>query len=142
MLLIPEKSKCEKYQERVVSRDKGNKREHIAVNPQKKYELRKYQLDGDIVKQTKCCDFLLLNDTLAKAYFIELKGKNIDDAIEQLEAGEKLCKNDLQGYKFYYRIICSKIKTHKIQGSKFRKFKEKHMNNLILKENKYEEKLE
>ena len=30
-----------------------------------------------MIKQTTCCDFLLVNDTQQKAYFIELKGGNI-----------------------------------------------------------------
>lgn len=82
MLLNPEKSLCEKNQAIVVSRDKGNSREHRAINPQKSFDLRKYQLDGDLIKQTKCCDFLLINDTRKKAYLIELKGGNVDEAVE------------------------------------------------------------
>ena len=39
-----------------------------------------------------------------KAYFIELKGKNIDDAVEQLAAGERMCKAELQGYSIFYRM--------------------------------------
>jgi len=77
-----------------------------------------------------------------KAYFIELKGKNIDDAVEQLAAGERMCKAELQGYSFFYRIVCSKAKTHKIQGNKFRKFKAKCGSHLLMKENILSENLD
>lgn len=134
MLLTPEKSLCEKNAAIVVSRDRGAQREHRANNPQKAFDLRHYKLDGVLIQQTKCCDFLLVNDSRKKAYLIELKGGNIDDAVEQLEAGEQKCKEELIGYTFFYRIVCSKAKTHKIQNVKFRKFREKCGARLKLKE--------
>lgn len=135
MFLTPENSLCEKKQAIVVSKEKGNQREHRATNPQRKFDLRHYKLDGNVFKQTKCCDFLLVNDSRNKAYLIELKGGNIDDAVEQLEAGEQKCRDELKGYIFFYRIVCSKARTHKIQSVKFRKFKEKCGVRLMMKEN-------
>lgn len=142
MLLTPEKSKCEKDQAIVVSKDKGTRREHRATNPKRQFDLRHYKLDGEVFSQITCCDFLLVNDSTKKAYFIELKGKNIDDAVEQLAAGERMCKADLQGYSIFYRIVCSKAKTHKIQGNKFRKFKAKCGSHLLMKENILSENLD
>ena len=141
MLLSPEKSLCEKNQAIVISKDRGTQRVHRAINYERKFDLRQYKLDGDIVKQETCCDFLLANDSTRKAYLIELKGKNIDDAVEQLEAGEKICKPELRGYLFYYRIVCSKVRTHKVQSPKFRKYKEKCGVRLEMKVNCLEEKL-
>ena len=142
MFLTPENSLCEKNQAIVVSKDKGNPREHRATNPQREFDLRQYKLDGELFKQIKCCDFLLVNDSRNKAYLIELKGGNIDDAVEQLEAGEQKCKDELKGYMFFYRIVCSKAKTHKIQSVKFRKFKEKCGARLMMKENIFSETLD
>jgi len=135
MFLTPENSLCDKNQTIVVSKDKRTQREHRATNPQKKFDLRHYKLDGGIFKQTKCCDFLLVNDSRNKAYLIELKGTNIDEAVAQLESGKQKCEDELKGYIIFYRIVCSKAKTHKIQSVKFRKFKEKCGTRLILKEN-------
>lgn len=81
MLLTPERTLCEKNQSVIVSKDKGSQVQHRAINPERIYEMRHYKLDGDLVKQEKCCDFLLVNDTKRKAYFIELKGGNIDEAV-------------------------------------------------------------
>ncbi len=142
MLLVTEDSLCEKNQAIVVSKDKRTQREHRASNPQRRFDLRHYKLDGELFKQTRCCDFLLVNDSRNKAYLIELKGENIDEAVNQLESGEQKCKDELKGYIIFYRIVCSKAKTHKIQGVKFRKFKEKCGARLILKENILEEVLD
>ena len=108
MLLTPDKSLCEKRQAIVVSRDKGEQREHRANNPQRQFDLRHYKLDGALIQQATCCDYLLVNDSRKKAYLIELKGGKIDQAIKQLEAGEQKCKAELKGYTFLYRIVCSK----------------------------------
>lgn len=142
MVLTSKDSLCEKNQATVVSRDRGNRREHRAINPGRKFDLRHYKLDGGMFKQTKCCDFLLVNDSKLNAYLIELKGGNIDEAVEQLEAGEQKCKSELKGYTFLYRVVCSKARTHKIQSPKIRKFKEKCGNRLKIKENTLEEILE
>lgn len=120
-MLDKAKSKCQKQQREIVSRDKGSPRMHKAINEQE-YNVRQYKLDGEVVKNQKCCDFLLLNDSLKKAYFIELKGGNIDEAVPQLQAGERLCRSELKGYGFYYRIVCSKVKTHNVAKNVFRKF--------------------
>ena len=134
MQLIPEKSLCEKNPASVVSKDKGESRKHCAINPNRKFDLRHYQLDGVLIQQETCCDFLLINDSTKKAYLIELKGKDIKKAVKQLQAGEKHCKSALGGYTFFYRIICSKAKTHQIEDSTVRKFKDKHGMRFKIKE--------
>lgn len=139
MLLTKEKSRCDKNQAIVVSRDAGQSREHRATNPGREYELRHYKLDGDLVKNETCCDFLLVNDSSRKAYFIELKGENIDDAVDQLEAGTKRFASELNGYMFLYRIVCSRALTHKVRNPKYLKFKERCGSRLQTKERKLEE---
>ena len=54
MLLKEERSLFEKKQSIVVSRDRGTAREHRAVNPDRRYSLRHYKMDGDLIKQKKC----------------------------------------------------------------------------------------
>lgn len=139
MYLTAEKSLCKKRQAKVVSKDKKQTRIHRAINPGKKFELRHYRLDGEIVENETCCDFLLINDSTQKAYFIELKGKNIDQAISQLEAGKKKFESELHGYSFYFRIVCSKAPTHKVRSTEFRKFQEKYGIRLQMKERELEE---
>ncbi len=125
MLLTVEKSHCEERQKIIVSRDNGTSREHRAKNLEQKYCVRHYKLDGEVVVQQKCCDFLLVNDTRRQAYFIELKGRNIDEAVPQLENAVKICRQELKGYEIYYRIVSSKARTHEIKKLSFRKFQDK-----------------
>lgn len=142
MLLTQDKSRCDINQAIVVSKDAGQAREHRALNPDRKFCLRHYKLDGDIVKNQTCCDFLLVNDSSKKAYFIELKGENVEEAVDQLQASATRFSSELSGYTFLYRIVCSRVLTHNVQKTKFRKFKEKCGKNLQTKVGKLEEKLD
>lgn len=141
MLLPTEKTLCEPRQKIIVSKDSGTSRIHRAINPEQKYQVRQYQLDRKIVKHQTCCDYLVLNDSLKKAYFIELKGGNVDEAVPQLEAGSSLFKQELSDYIFYFRIVASKVRTHDIQKNSFRKFKDKCGSRLIYKTECLEETL-
>lgn len=141
MLLTQDKSLCESRQKIIVSRDAGTQRKHRANNPQQKYNVRHYKLDGNIISQRTCCDFLLINDSFKNAYFIELKGGNIDEAVPQLEAGYQLFRSELTGYKFYFRIVPSKVRTLDLQKNKFRKFKDQWGSRLQYKTDILEETL-
>ena len=103
-----------------VSSEKGRK--HIAHNPEGRYEVRHYRLDGDIVKNEVCCDFLLLNDSCMDAYYIELKGRDLVHAVEQVEAGRQKFKESLKDYSAYFRIVTSKTRTQDLHSEKFRRF--------------------
>lgn len=70
----------------------------------------------------------MLNDTKKDAYFIELKGSDIEHGVEQLEATAQKFQKELAGYAFYYRLVFSKARTHDVKGSKFLGFKRKHYN--------------
>ena len=50
MLLDKNRSCCGINQEIIVSKDDGTPREHRAVNPDGKYEVYQFTLDGDLVK--------------------------------------------------------------------------------------------
>lgn len=121
-LLDKQASLCEDRQKIIISKDKRSAVSHRADNRRHRYHVRQYQLDGNIVKNRKCCDFLLLNDCCQDAYLIELKGRNISDAIPQLQAGEQILKEELKDYRFYYRIVCSKVKQQERNKNTFRKF--------------------
>ncbi len=118
-------SLCEKNQKIIISRDKGTStRKHRADNSEHRYDVRQYKLDGVVVKNETCCDFLLLNDSLRRAYLIELKGRNIDEAVPQLQAGKRILSPELKGYDFYYRIVCSKVNKNDLMKNTFRKFQD------------------
>ena len=68
MLLTAEKSECEKNQKIIVSRDKGSSCQHRAINDKGESDVRQYQLDGKLVVDETCCDYLVLNDSAKSAY--------------------------------------------------------------------------
>ncbi len=66
-----------------------------------------YQIDGIVIKEGKRCDFLLMNEDTQTAYLIELKGRDLNKAVEQLEATEYALRTQLEGYGLQFRIVCS-----------------------------------
>lgn len=140
MLLEPNKSSCEIKAKIVVSKDRGTSRKHIATNSTRK-KVRHYQLDGNIIKNEKSCDFLVINDDDKKAFFIELKGCNVDEAIPQFEGAVKKLEVELNNYNFSFRIISSKNNTHKINDSKFLKFKKRYRD-ILIRTNEFSEKID
>ena len=121
MIFDKHESLCKPDAKMIVSKDKGTPRRHIAENPEQKFKVRQYQLDGDIFQNAMCCDYLLLNDTSKMAYYIELKGRDIGHAAEQLQAGEKLCADELTEYTFLFRIVASKMPTQREYPLSYRK---------------------
>ena len=123
-----------------VSAEKGRK--HIANNPGGQYEVRHYRLDGDVVKNEVCCDFILLNDSCLDAYYIELKGSDLVRAVEQVEAGQRLFRGILNEYTSYFRIVTSKTRTQDLNSTRFRHFQRTvGKDRIIVKTNKIEETL-
>ncbi|MCM1100407.1 MAG: hypothetical protein NC079_10690 [Clostridium sp.] len=118
-----------KNQKIIVSKEPREGRIHHAINPQGRSLVYQYPLDKLAPNET-CCDYLLLNGTKRTAYLIELKGKKIRKAIDQLQGGEQLFKENLEGFRIYYRIVFSKASTHDIKSMEFRKFKEQCGNKL------------
>ena len=133
MLLKPEDSECRDiHQKIIVSKEPRENREHRAVNPNGMYEVRHYRLDGKLITNQTCCDFLLLNDTRKKAYYIELKGKDVKRAVDQVLAGERICKRELVDYMSFFRVVTSKTPTHKNMPKNLRNLKDRYGVNRVL----------
>ena len=74
---------------------------------------------------TARCDYLLLNDEAKRAYYIELKGSDLEKAIQQIEATVQMFQTSLSGYTTYRRIIYFSGTTD-IRGSAVQRWKAKH----------------
>lgn len=134
MSLAGAESLCEKNQKEIVSKDRRCKTEHRAVNKGLN-DVYHYKLDGELIKQQTCCDFLLLNDTKKRAYLIELKGSDVIKGIKQLEHGERHFRTELDGYRILYRLVCTRAKTHNMESNTVRKFRAKHREDFLCKVN-------
>lgn len=119
-------SLCKEKQSIIVSRDTGTRREHRAIN-QDACHVSQYKIDGNVVRDASIrCDFLVMNDDRQAAYLIELKGSDIEHALDQLEATAQRFQKELQGYSVKYRIVCSRVGTQATHSTNYKKFRKKH----------------
>lgn len=81
--------------------------------------IRLFHIDGYIIEGTsgKKCDYLILNDTNRKVFYIELKGTDIKKATEQLDNAIKEINSSI-GYEVYPRIVFKGSATHALRDSK------------------------
>ena len=102
-------SLCEERQRIIVSRYKRTRREHRAVNPDSCH-VSQYKIDGNVVSDSSIrCDYLVMNEDRRNAYLIELKGSDIEHALDQLEVTAERLQKQLQGYCIRYRLVCSRV---------------------------------
>lgn len=88
---------------KVVSEENGCR--HVGFNGQS-HEIRHFKMDGGVIRGAKVsrCDYLLVNDTVQRAYYIELKGSDVKKAMAQIDNTVAMVK-DLPGYTVFPRII-------------------------------------
>lgn len=96
---------------------KENKKEFIVHNNQEKL-IAVYHVDGCLIKTTKCCDYLVLILEDRLAHFVELKGTDIEKAVDQLNASLDQLQSSLKGNNIHAWIISSRVKTPAIKSSK------------------------
>lgn len=109
-----------------------NRCSHIAHNPEQKY-IRQFKIDGEVLPAGTApqrCDYLLLDDTTQKSYYIELKGSDISVAIEQIESTISLISSSIQDYTILCRIVY-RTSTHALSGSDTLKWKLKRKGAII-----------
>ena len=120
--IFPGKSICHPNQPIIVSEENGCK---FVANNKTKGDVYHYKIDGDIVndKVNRKCDYMIEKND--RAYLVELKGKHLNDALEQLENTEKLFKAELAGFTLCMRVVY-RPNTHAVYSSKARIFIGKH----------------
>ena len=107
-------------------------RSKLTISNKKQEEVEKINVDGREITTGIRCDYLLLTD--AFEYFIELKGQDLDHAIEQLKTTiSKLSSDPKKGKKKSF-IICTRspLNSASIQNLQF-KFRKHFNSELIIK---------
>lgn len=136
------KSLCGKKQKIIVSRDAGNPQQHIAVN-ESGCIVSQYKIDGDVIRDDERCDYLVWNEDKKNIYLIELKGSDLNHAVEQLENTEKILNNRFFDYlkecTTYYRIVLNRVITHQLHSNYVKKFEKTRPNRLLIKTKVLEE---
>ncbi|MDY4978633.1 MAG: hypothetical protein SO070_07200 [Ruminococcus bromii] len=127
MLFKNHKSYCSENAAQIVCTE--NKKTYKAIN-KNSHIVFQYKIDGDVIPSSdsrKRCDYLLEDETMRKAFLIELKGTQLLHALEQIESTVNIFKPVFQegGYQILPRIVYHN-NTHDIHSSVFRKFKSKY----------------
>ena len=101
-----------------------------------------FKVDGGIIPKNapdSRCDYLLLNDKKETAYFIELKGSDIEKAISQIENSIAMFRHEIPQYKLFRRIVY-RTGSHDVRLSSVTRWKKRFGNGgAIVSERKYEE---
>jgi hypothetical protein len=93
-------------------------RKYVGENSNGK-SFTKYRVDGCLIIEGKKCDYMLINNDESKAYFIELKGRDLIRAVEQIECTIDEMLINLKNFEIYARIVLTKVTVPDIKDSKY-----------------------
>lgn len=126
MLFKEAVSHCQIHAPIVVCEEKGKIYRAHNVDGNKVF---KYHIDGEIIEDNSIikCDYLVENEDKKSAYLIELKGKDLLHAIEQVENTNRFFSGLFKSndYSVYLRIVY-KSNTHAVNSPEYRRFKTKY----------------
>lgn len=123
-----------------------NKKRYNLIN-KNLYKITVYHMDGGIVHNepnANKCDYLYgVNDTLhPTAIFIELKGRDIPHALEQVKSSITNFAHCFHDHRIYARIICKSVprlfNDPSIQNYN-KLLRKKYSGNLVIKETNFDE---
>jgi hypothetical protein len=83
-----ENNECKEFcdhREKIVIKDAGNKQEYRVIN-KKRQEICKIKVDGCLIKNGERCDYLILSCEDKSAFFVELKGHDLQKALQQINS--------------------------------------------------------
>lgn len=96
-----------------------------------------YRVDGCLIEEGRKCDFMMLVDEMAICHLIELKGSNIETAVEQIEATMTHFSKQLKEFQVIKAwIIASRVRTPALRSMKIQKLKKRlkqHKGDLYIK---------
>jgi len=86
-----------------------NNRKFILKNPQTK-PVYQVTVDGCLITEGKRCDYLFeIDKPIQKVFYVELKGKDVEKACEQLKTTINSCKNRHQNALKECHVVASRI---------------------------------
>ncbi|WP_174783731.1 hypothetical protein [Dolichospermum sp. UHCC 0259] len=112
-------SECKEFcdtRKTIVVKDSGNKQEYRVTNENGK-EICKIKVDGCLIKDGERCDYLILSCEDKSAFFVELKGHDLQKAIAQIDSSINKLMNDIKEFKIYARIVLNRTPSPDINSS-------------------------
>ncbi|MGP3562263.1 hypothetical protein [Geobacillus sp. BK01] len=76
-----------------------------------------YRVDGCLIQEGVKCDFLFLVIEGEQAFFIELKGSDLVEAVRQIMQTVEQLGKKLSGYRFEGRIIMTRVRTPNVKST-------------------------
>ncbi len=100
-----------------------NRSKYSLNNPHQK-EVCKIKVDNCLEKESssKQCDYLFLSCNTLRAFFIELKGKDLTHAIQQLDQSIDNLSPSIEEFAINARVVLSKTQTPDLRTTKYKKF--------------------
>ncbi len=132
---------CNDYNNNKVVSVSENRRKFIIKNSSHFY-INRVKVDDCYIKNGERCDYLfeIIKDSdLIRVFYLELKGKEIEKAIKQLESTIRYCKTRHHNIKKESYIVSSRVPSSgtSLQNLK-KKFKKDNGMLLFVKNNKQE----
>jgi hypothetical protein len=112
----------------LIAKDRG--RHHYQIQNISNHYLVRLRL---VEEQRRKCDYLILDCSSQKAFFVELKGQNLGDAVKQIESTLAAISPRLISFHFYCRIVQTRVIKASNQNDKerlIRYLKENHKENI------------
>lgn len=103
--LLSMPSYCGSHQKIIVSEE--NRVQHRGINNDRN-KVRQIKIDGDMWTKgtsTVRADYLLLNEDKKTAHIIELKGSDIEHALEQIKNTDVNLSEALSDFQKYWRLV-------------------------------------
>lgn len=94
------------------------------VNNSRK-EIRIIEVDGCVITEGRRCDYLLVPPEKTE-YYVELKGKNVKHAVEQIEATIAELSADKRKHPKYAFVVCTRCP---LSGQDVNEYRQKFMEN-------------
>jgi hypothetical protein len=115
---FPEKECLEFSDKRTIIAAEEQKKKFIGYNKERKL-FSKFRVDNCLIKKGRKCDFLILDCEEQKAYFIELKGKDLLSAVEQIDHSIDRLISYLADHRINARIVLSKVSSPDLRSTKY-----------------------
>ena len=90
--------------------------EYRLFNKEKKL-ICKIHIDGCLIKTGVRCDYLLIDCTRNKAYFVELKGSDFLHAVNQLSTSIEYLTKEINDCDVFARIVLTKVNVPNLKNN-------------------------
>ena len=109
-------SACSTYNSNPFIVARQNRCEYRLENPSRR-PVCKVDVDGCYITNGRRCDYLLIDCQQHNAFFVELKGTHLLDAVQQIIDTLQKLLNSLQDCNVFARIVCTRVSVPNIQNN-------------------------